>query len=153
MSKKRSFKAVALGSIAVFTFLAIIGRKEEAKPVEPTEAERLKAELKVLKLKKAILAETQDRAISELEFTEMAYKLARAKRLLAEEQEKTRQHEADAEAGAISVLACGKLDTPEKRTQFWERERQRFIDAGEVTSIAESHATNALAKRLLAENR
>lgn len=88
MSKKRSFKAVALGSIAVFTFLAIIGRKEEAKPVEPTEAERLEAELKVLKLKKAIRSETEDRVLSELDFTEMEYKLARTKRLLAEERAK-----------------------------------------------------------------
>lgn len=86
MSKKRSFKAVALGSIAVFTFLAIIGRKEEAKPVEPTEAELLEAELKVLKLKKAIRSETAGRVLSELDATEMAYKLARAKRLLAEEE-------------------------------------------------------------------
>lgn len=125
MSKKRSFKAVALGSIAVFTFLAIIGRKEEAKPVEPTEAERLEAELKVIRLK----------------------------RQLAEEQAKNRQREADAVANTVSVEACGKLDTPEKRMQFWERERQRFIDAGEIAIIAESHATNSLAKRLLAESR
>lgn len=125
MSKKRSFKAVALGSIAVFTFLAIIGRKEEAKPVEPTEAELLEAELKVIRLK----------------------------RQLAEEQAKNRQREADAVANTVSVEACGKLDTPEKRMQFWERERQRFIDAGEIAIIAESHATNSLAKRLLAESR
>jgi len=125
MSKKRSFKAVALGSIALFTFLAIIGRKEEAKPVEPTEAERLEAELKVIRLK----------------------------RQLAEEQAKTRQREADAVANTVSVKACGKLDTPEKRMQFWERERQRFIDDGEIAIIAESHATNSLAKRLLAESR
>lgn len=125
MSKKRSFKAVALGSIALFTFLAIIGRKEEAKPVEPTEAERLEAELKVIRLK----------------------------RQLAEEQAKTRQREADAVANTVSVEACGKLDTPEKRMQFWERERQRFIDDGEIAIIAESHATNSLAKRLLAESR
>lgn len=123
MSDRSSFVVTALGTVAFFAFLGLIGRKEKAKPVEPTEAELLEAELKV----------------------------ARLKRQLAEEQAKTRQREADAEARTVSVQALGKLDTPEKRMQFWEQERQRLINEGKIAVVAEAEATNLLAKRMLAE--